>query len=326
MFLPYKTLVLNKLNSHTYCPSLISFSFPPSVSLYRYFIQKQTNTLYYTNTNYAAYCYECLPPLVSKLSMNERIKFINFYKSLQVISPNLLSDDIRNNQELSKWAYNIVYTRCFGNTLVPMADMFNHASIDVNIEIRMDENQNCYVYSLRDIQPNEPLCLSYGDPTNPSHLFATYGFLDESSPATFCKIMNIKPTPELQNIGLDYTKMLFFKDTGDITEEVWDVLLYQILELRGEQNVKAEFYNAHMNGDADTKNDIHQRYFEYTSSTLKDHVDTFLKELDDLSAKALTKNVNEHPRIPIILAHNAFVKETFLKVQTKINGMVEQYA
>lgn len=201
---------------------------------------------------------------------------------------------------------------------------FNHGT-ETDVELSYDEEGNCNVFTTHDVPAGSPLRISYGCPTNPSEFFATYGFLDETSPATFCKIMNIKPTQELQNIGLDYTKMLFFKDTGDITEEVWDVLLYQILELRGEQDIKKEFYNAHMNGDADTKNDIHQRYFQYTSMTLKDHVDTFLKELDELSAKALTKDVREHPRIPIILKHNAFVKETFLKVQNKINSMVEQY-
>jgi len=267
------------------------------------------------------YCFECLPPLTSKLSSNERVKFIYFFKSLFKIP--FVSDETKQNQDLSKWAYNIVYTRCFGSTLVPMADMFNHAT-QANVEIQYDDADpsNCYVYSNQDIPENSSLFLSYGEPTNPSHLFATYGFLDESSPATFCKIMNIKSTPELQNLGLDFTRMLFYTETGDITTEVWDVLLYTILEERNEKQIQSQFYTAHMNDDAETKNAIHAQYFAYTSKKLKHHVDTFLQELDQLSGKALTKDVRVHPRIPIILQHNEFVKQTFLKVQMKLNEMM----
>mmetsp|Transcript_22517 Transcript_22517/g.25110 ORF Transcript_22517/g.25110 Transcript_22517/m.25110 type:complete len:487 (-) Transcript_22517:42-1502(-) len=281
------------------------------------------------------YCYECLPPLVSKLSMNERVKFINFYQSLQKIS--FLSPATTTNKDIAKWAYNIVYTRCFGTSLVPLADMFNHAT-DSNVEIQTDEQGNCVVYTTLDVEPNTPLTLRYGDPTNPSHLFATYGFVDDSSPATFCKIMSIKPTPTLVDLGLDFTRMLFFKDTGDITEEVWDVLLYTVLEEQQElaeeqqpegyeqisqelQLLQKEFYQAHMNGDGETKNNIHQQYFPYTLAKLKNHVDSFLLELDDLSEKAYTKDPREHPRIPIIVQHNDFVRQTFTKVQEKLNTM-----
>lgn len=182
-----------------------------------------------------------------------------------------------------------------------------------------DENGNCNVYTTRDVPAGSPLRMSYGDPTNPSQLFATFGFLDESSPATFCKIMRIKPSTELKNIGLDFSRMLFFKDTGDVSEEVWDVLLYDILSSKSPQDRRA-FYEAHMNGDAGTKNAIHQSYYAETLAALKNHVDSFLQQLDELSAKAMTKDPNEHPRIPVILQHNDFVRNTFLAVQNRLAG------
>jgi len=68
-------------------------------------------------------CSECLPPLVGKLAMNERVKFIQFFRALKYA--NFLSDATKNNRSLAKWAFAVVYTRCFeyGNgdvRIVPM--------------------------------------------------------------------------------------------------------------------------------------------------------------------------------------------------------------
>eukprot|EP00536_Pseudo-nitzschia_multiseries_P008501 jgi/Psemu1/241283/estExt_Genewise1.C_2160028 len=291
---------------------------------------------YSNGASMTPYCFECLPPLVASLASQERVKFVNFFNCLQQVR--FLSNETKNNKELAKWAYNIVYTRCFGNNdgagledenkrIVPMADMFNHVT-ETEVDISFDDEGNCYAYTNRDVPAGSPLRMSYGCSTNPSHFFATYGFLDESAPATFCKIMNIPSTKELRNIGLDFSRMLFFKDTGEITEEVWDVLLYTILEdiEDDDRQTQTAFYNACMQGDFETKNAIHQQYFALTSRALQIHVNTFLHELDELNAKAVTKDVNEHPRIPIILKHNAFVRETFMAVKQNLDSMVAQMA
>lgn len=136
--------------------------------------------------------------------------------------------------------------------------------------------------------------------------------------------MNIKPTKELKDIGLDFSRMLFYKETGDVSQEVWDVLLYDILEPN--RDVQKAFYQAHMMGDTETKSAIHQQYFLETSRALKKHVDTFLLQLDELSDNALQKDMNEHPRIPLILKHNDFVRSTFLTVKYRIDPLVEQAA
>ena len=175
------------------------------------------------------------------------------------------------------------------------------------------------VYTTRDVPAGSPLRMSYGDPTNPSYFFARYGFLDESSPATFCKLM-LTPTAQLKDMGYDYSRMLFYKETGDVSEEVWDVLLYQ--QLAGNRDVQQQFYNAHMNGDAEQKRQIHQQYFPQTSEALLKHIDTFLKQLDELSSKGVGKSEMEHPRLPLIIKHNQFVKETFLQVRQRIEPMV----
>jgi len=253
------------------------------------------------------------------------VKFDNFCTALDKVE--FLDPMTKLDKRLAKWAFNVVSTRSWGTdeerVIVPMADMFNHGT-ETEVAISFDENGNCSVFTTRDVPAGSPLRMSYGDPTNPSHLFATYGFLDETSPATFCKIMNIKPTKELLDIGLDFSRMLFYKDSGEISEEVWDVLLYNNLESnKAEQQL---FYQAHMSGDAETKQALHQKHSLETVTALKKHVDTFLVQLDELSAKGVGKDINQHPRLPLILKHNEFVKSTFLKVQERLNAMLPQMA
>merc|ERR1712232_1091290 len=104
--------------------------------------------------------------------------------------------------------------------------MFNHGSDGpTEVQVGYDENENCYVYATRDVPAGSPLRLLYGDPTNPSHLLARYGFLDQSSSATFCKIMISRPSQQMKDMGYDHSRMLFYKDTGGVSQEVWDVLL-----------------------------------------------------------------------------------------------------
>jgi len=281
--------------------------------------------LFYNAVSMTDVCIECLPPLVFSLSRKERVKVDNFFDAIQKV--NFLSEGTKRNKDVAKWAFNVVSTRCWGSeedkVIVPLADMFNHAT-DPEVAISYDEEGNCIAYTLKDVPAGTPLRMSYGDPTNPSQFFATYGFLDESSPATFCKIMYIQPNKELLDIGFDFSRMLFYKDTGDISEEVWDVLLYQILS--NNRDVQQSFYQAHMNGDVDTKRAIHQQYFLETSTALKTHVDSFLTSLDELADRAATKDASQHPRLPLILKHNEFVRSTFLTVKARLDPMVAQAA
>jgi len=278
-----------------------------------------------------AFCYECLPPLVSKLSMEERTRLIHFNQALKSLNLQLqcIATFVNNDVDVAKWAYNIVHTRSFVSEtdgerrMVPLADYFNHGSY-ANVALQYDEQGNAYATTTQDVQAGEPLRMQYSDPTNPSQILATYGFLDESSPATFCKIMHIKKSSELENLGLDFSRMLFYKDSGEIAEEVWDVMLYHVLSKNNNRGDRTTFYNAHMNGDWETKQAVHQQYFVQTASALQKHVNDFLKEVDELLEKGMAKDPNEHPRIPLILAHNEFVRNTFWNVKNNLDPMVEQ--
>jgi hypothetical protein len=79
-----------------------------------------------------------------------------------------------------------------------------------------------------------------------------------------------------------------------------------------------------LTGDADTKAAYHAQYLGRTMGVLKDHVDKFLKELDELYDKASTKDLSKHPRLPLVLAHNDCVRQTFMRVKEKIDPIVAQ--
>ncbi|CAJ1949354.1 unnamed protein product [Cylindrotheca closterium] len=279
-----------------------------------------------------AFCYKCIPPLVGSLAQAERVRL----NRLSVKKVPFLSVETRGNPDLWKWAFQIVSTRSFeaddgsGDLrIVPMADLVNHGT-NASVEYTYDASGNCLVQTTRDTPAGSPLCMSYADPTNPSHLLAKYGFLDESSPATFCKIFVPHVNDELINLGYAYDRMLFYKESGDVSSEVWDVLLYQVLTEQGQLEQRNEFYQAHLclqqsgDGNADQyeaiKERIHEQYYSETSSKLWEHLDTFLNELNDLSSKAFGRSFDKHPRLPLILRHNEFVKNTFLAVRQRHFG------
>mmetsp|Transcript_4581 Transcript_4581/g.10053 ORF Transcript_4581/g.10053 Transcript_4581/m.10053 type:complete len:468 (+) Transcript_4581:154-1557(+) len=277
---------------------------------------------YSTGASMTLFCYTCIPPLLASLCKKERARLNN----LSVKRPvSFLSNDIKGNVKLWKWAYQVVYTRGFESNngsgdfcIAPMADMFNHHGYEPEIALAYDEGGNCYAQTTYDVSANSPLRMSYGDPTNPSSLLARYGFLDESAPATFCKLLPSHVSEEMKNLGCAHDRMLFYKDTGDLTEEVWDILLYMALGENDDVATQQQFYQAHAGGDYATKQSIHEQYYPLTAAKLSDHIETFLDELDTLERKGEYGGkvaADDHPRLPLIMRHNEFVKKTFLTVR-----------
>ena len=290
---------------------------------------------YYSNgSSMTPFCFECLPPLAGFLAQKERIQYIQFFQALKYVENlGILDPTIAQSKQITKWAFAVVYTRGFqvermdGSVdykLIPMMDYFNHCSNVMDggpeVYIQYDEEENAYAYTTRPISAGSPLRIQYGDPTNPSHLLARYGFLDTEASATFCKIMIPKPTQEQINMGYDHSRMLFYRETGDVSPEVYDVLLYELLggnELQDYQTQRT-FYEAHMTGDYETKQSILNAYWGQTQQALLDHIDNFLYDLDKLGQKGFGRSIDEHPRLPLIMSHNDFVKQTFLNVRSNI--------
>ena len=79
---------------------------------------------------------------------------------------------------------------------------------------------------------------------------------------------------------------------------------------------------AHEQGNYEQKQMLREQYYAYTSQALLEHIEDFIAQLDKLSLKAdeRIQNMDDHPRLPLILAHNEFVRTTFLTVRNRYFG------
>lgn len=275
-------------------------------------------------------CFDCLPPYAAWLSMKERNNYSRFLNAIREGYLEL-SEETLNDDALIKWAYNVALTRhqevwvipredgtVREKKISPMADLLNHATIP-NAAIEYDDQGNCVVTTTQDVPAGSPLTISLGDPTNPTPLFAKYGFLYDINECTsiFCKAMHLQK--EIETLGYDFQQLLFYTQTGDIAPAVWDLFLYNLLQ-NDPQEMQAFFYACTLNDEA-TKQAYHQHYFPYTLEALKQYVNGMLQEIDTLTRKANSYNVLTHPRVPIIVAHNNLVADTFLKVKAQLDAM-----
>lgn len=195
--------------------------------------------------------------------------------------------------------------------------MFNHAA-EPEVEVTYDPNTgDCYAYAIVDVPAGSPIRTSYGDPTDITPLFANYGFLDDSAPGTFCKLMHM--LEEIEELGYGFSNLLFYKN-GEISPEVYDVVLYHVLK-KSDPGLAQGFYQAVMSGDESTKGQYQEQYWPYTKEELQNHVNGLIGDIDVWSRTARSYDLNTHPRAPLILQHNAFVRDTFVQVKLYIDNM-----
>lgn len=282
---------------------------------------------FHTSITFKPYCIECLPPFVAFLAKQDRSNYELFMEVVNTLDIPQISPQTKQNLDVTKWAFNVVFTRARAAfeeaEIIPMADMLNH-NANPNVEVQYDNDGNVHVVALRNIQSGEPLFKSYGQITNPSRFLSTYGFFDASSPATYCKLMAGKTlTPELKNMGFVYDRMVFYHETGDIAPEVWDVMLYIILG-DNDRNLQQQFYEAHMRGDAQTKANFHNQYRGITADALLNHVDDMFRELGKCADKIRANPDPNNKNLPMIMYHNDFVRETFIKVRQNLENIKSQ--
>lgn len=126
---------------------------------------------------------------------------------------------------------------------------------------------------------------------------------------------------EMEELGYSFSDLLFYKDTGDISPQVYDLVLYHTLKIN-EMSAEANgLRQAVASGDETTKSQFHDQYWQYTKDELQKHVDGLLGDLDQWSAKACSYDLSKHPRVPLILQHNNFVREIFLRVKENLCRM-----
>ena len=82
-----------------------------------------------------------------------------------------------------------------------------------------------------------------------------------------------------------------------------------------------QFYVACKTNDEGTKQQYHDNYFQYTLDALKNHVYGIMGDVENLTAKAQSFDLNTHPRVPVITAHNELVSNTFRMTASLLEQM-----
>lgn len=278
---------------------------------------------YYNGVSMTDACFACLPPYASLLAMNERNAYSRFAATIRKGFLNL-NRDVIDDDSVMKFAYNVAYTRFHEvfepnrqKLIAPMADVLNH-SAEPNVEISFDADNNCYVTTITDIYANSELTVSYGDPTNPTPLFAKYGFLPNDCSTIFCKAIHLEQ--QIQDLGYEYNELLFNTETGEIFPKVWDVFLLAVLQ-EYDEGLASQFIMTCQSGDEVTKADFHSNYFAYTLASLNEHVLSILDDVDQLTTIAFSYDLEIHPRVPVIVAHNKMVRDTFALTASLLGSM-----
>ena len=126
----------------------------------------------------------------------------------------------------------------------------------------------------------------------------------------------------MQELGYDFTELLFGTETGEIGSRVWNLFLYKLLKDNNDPNAQA-LLTAVRNKDSSTSKQLNQQYFQYTHQALLQHVESIIATVDELTARASSYDVRTHPRVPVIVAHNNLVRDTFVKVRAQLYQMVQ---
>lgn len=75
------------------------------------------------------------------------------------------------------------------------------------------------------------------------------------------------------------------------------------------------------NNDEGTKQQYLGQYFAYTLNALKQHVYSIINDAQQLTMKAQSYDLQTHPRVPVIVAHNQLVQQTFGKTASLLEQM-----
>lgn len=168
------------------------------------------------------------------------------------------------------------------------------------------------------MQAGSALTVSLGDPTDPTALFAKYGFLPTDCSTIFCKAIHLES--QIYELGYEFRDLLFDTQTGEIGQPVWDVFLYELLQ-NNDPDAANVFFTACAINDEDTKQQYHAYYFQYTLEALKQHVSTILGDVTYLTMKAQNYDLDNHPRVPVIVSHNNLVALAFTTTASVLEQM-----
>ena len=126
--------------------------------------------------------------------------------------------------------------------------------------------------------------------------------------------------------AMGYPDQMVFYTDGSISQQVWDVILYEQLGKIGSPQ-QQQFYQAFLSGDEATKQSLQQEHFGLTMQALTSHVNYLENEIEELEIGMETMqkqgtSAQFYPRLPLIQRHNTYVKDVLGSVQENLNRMI----
>ena len=91
--------------------------------------------------------------------------------------------------------------------------------------------------------------------------------------------------------------------------------------LQNDPGAAQQFGAACHNNDEATKQQYLGQYFSYTLDALKQHVYSVMNDAQTLTMKAQSYDLQTHPRVPVIVAHNQLVQQTFAMTASLLEQM-----
>jgi hypothetical protein len=279
---------------------------------------------------------DCLPPFSRALAEYETLKLKRFEQAFMELTE--IFPWISESHVDLKWAYNVIYTRCWNGSdeagdkgsldteIVPMGDMFNHREpsnafvrhINGAVEIVYQPTSNRTSFNQQ--LPVEDICISYGRATNAHRFLILFGFVDETMSEVFCEMVFPNPSAQHKALGCeDRSKMVFRTSDGAIANAVWDSILYALLASKPDE--QDNLYKAHIQDNYDAKAMLHDKYSHYTGAILKNHLQSTLTVLSELR-KRIQKAQSSiaHPNLALIHRQNIFLTDVFSKVKARIEN------
>lgn len=251
---------------------------------------------------------ECMPMYAKAAADYQDQKFKAFCAAAKELGE--WKEDDPQATELLKWAFNAVSSRFWKtepktvdqkatSELVPIGDMFNHRE-PANVAITHGPDSVNFVYK-GDANDDKALYISYGSSYNPHRFMVVFGFCPEMPEVWSHLHYPNNPFSE------DASKMVFRTADGGIPENVWDAVLYALLDQPGMSFDNPKY----------TKEEMHQKYRKYTTTVLRNHVNQNLEHLKELRQKIET---TEGENLDLIRQHNEFLTQVFSRVQANLEA------
>ena len=241
----------------------------------------------------------CLPYYSQYIAEYQDKKFEAFRDAALASGLIVDADEGRDGDEskrLARWAFSAVSSRFWnsrsteaatvalmeganGNAerdtgtseLVPVGDMFNHRE-PPNVGITHEgEEFVTFVYKGTNGEKNgKDLYISYGQPGNVHRFLGIFGFIPDGIPNVWSHVSY--PSNPFSD---DVERMVFRTSDGQIADQVWDAVLFALMEPEHAPDELPQF----------TK-EQHRRYREFTTDVLQTHIEKHLSELAALRLRA----------------------------------------